>query len=105
MTSASARATQGWISQHGGNGSILNLSLQEDEVYASGSAVSQAAQEGLMDVQSLDSDGFTLIMDDAETAASLITYLAWGDAVVVAPPSRQTGPRTVLRAVPRASYF
>lgn len=48
---------------------------QDDAVYAH---VVDDAIEALMDIKSFDADGFTCVMDDTETSACWVTYLAIG---------------------------
>jgi len=48
---------------------------QDDAVYAH---VVDDAVVGLMDIKSIDADGFTCVMDDAESSACWVTYLAIG---------------------------
>ena len=40
---------------------------------------------GLMDIQSMDSGGFTAIMDDADPSQTFVFYFAIGDAAVGNP--------------------
>ena len=42
------------------------------------------ANEGLMDIKSIDADGFTCIMDTVDSAACFVTYVAIGDAAAAA---------------------
>jgi hypothetical protein len=54
---------------------------QGDAVYAH---VVDDAIEALMDIKSIDADGFTCVMDDTETSACWVTYLAIGSAAAAA---------------------
>lgn len=51
--------------------------VEHDAVYINISA--SDAVQGLMDVQSFDSDGFTCIMDDADPSQSFVWYMAFGE--------------------------
>ncbi len=51
--------------------------VEHDAVYAN---INSDAIEGLMDIQSVDSGGFTCIMDDADPAQTFVWYLAMGGA-------------------------
>jgi hypothetical protein len=62
------------------NDSIVSTGVSHDQVYQNLNA-NTGAIEGEMDVQSVGSDGFTLIMDDADPAQSFVWYAAWGDTV------------------------
>ena len=52
--------------------------MRFDAVYAN-ILVTTAAIDALMDVKSVESTGFTCVMDDVETAASFVWYAAFGD--------------------------
>jgi len=56
--------------------SDVGTAVEHDELYCNLSTAT--AIEGLMDIQSVDSDGFTLVMDDADPAQSFVGYLAFG---------------------------
>lgn len=60
--------------------SEVTTALEFDAVYANISTSSTI--DGLMDVKSIDADGFTMIMDDADPAQAFVWYLAVGDAPV-----------------------
>ena len=52
--------------------------MRFDAVYAN-ILVTTAAIDALMDIKSVESTGFTCVMDDVETAASFVWYVAFGD--------------------------
>ena len=54
--------------------------MRFDAVYAN-ILVTTAAIDALMDVKSVEATGFTAVMDDVETAASFVWWIAFGDAV------------------------
>ncbi len=60
----------------------VTTAVEFDEVYINISAAS--AVQGLMDVQSFDSGGFTCIMDDADPVGAFVLYFAVGPAAVAA---------------------
>jgi len=55
---------------------VTGYTNQDDAVYAH--IASDDTIEALMDIKSFDSDGFTCVMDDTETSACWVTYLAIG---------------------------
>ncbi len=59
-----------------GSESTVDLVLHTDAVYAS--INDSNATDALMDVKSLDADGFTMVMDDADSAAMFVWYAAFG---------------------------
>jgi len=76
FTSATERGTHGTWDQDNTAAAEVTGGVDHDEVYVN--IGTNEAQEGLMDVQSVDSGGFTLIMDDADTSQSFVWYLAFG---------------------------
>jgi len=79
FSSATARGAQCVIDEDGVDPSDVGTAVEHDEVYCNLST--GMAIEGLMDVQSVDSDGFTLIMDDPDPVASFVGYMAFGQAI------------------------
>lgn len=69
------RAVQAWSDEDNLDDSETAYTNQDDAVYAH---VIDDAIESLMDIKSFDSDGFTCVMDDTETNACWVTYLAIG---------------------------
>jgi len=102
-TSPTNRACQGAVSEHAVATAVCASSTREDgclELLNSGSV-----SAGVVDVQSMDAGGFTLIMDVADvTTTKYVTYLACGSTPVTVVP-RSLDHSTVLQAVTRARYF
>ncbi|HEY3493627.1 MAG TPA: hypothetical protein VGK73_03030 [Polyangiaceae bacterium] len=80
FTSASNRHCQSYLSINAGGLEDIQSAIEYDAVYAN---LTSGAIEGLADVVSMDSDGFTLIMDDADPSASFVWYVASGAAAAV----------------------
>jgi len=74
-TSTSNRAAQAISDEDGLADTETAYTNQDDAVYAH---VIDDAIEALMDIKSIDADGFTCVMDDVETAGCWVTYLAIG---------------------------
>lgn len=72
------RAAQGTADLDGLTDAQTATSLEQDEIYVSISA--SDVVDGAMDIQSVDSDGFTAVMDDADSAQRFVWYLAVGDS-------------------------
>jgi len=75
FTSASNRHCQSYLNINGGANSVVQTAIEYDECYAN---LTTAALEGLMDVVSIDSGGFTLKMDDADPTAMFAWYVSAG---------------------------
>jgi len=58
--------------------------VEYDEMYINIDNSATMAVEGLMDIVSIDSDGFTFVMDDADPSASFVPYVAMGSAAAAA---------------------
>lgn len=56
--------------------SEVTTAIELDEVYIN--IASTSVVQGLMDVKSIDSDGFTMIMDDADPGQNYVWYMAFG---------------------------
>jgi hypothetical protein len=71
------RVAASWFSDDGATTSDVRVALEHDEI-----AIAQdtAGIAGLLDLTSFDSDGMTLVMDDAFATASLIPYFLIGPA-------------------------
>lgn len=80
--STTSRSAQAWWDQDAVADSESATLIEHDEVY--GNIDSADAMEGLMDIKSVESNGFTNIMDDADPAQSYVAYLAFGDAAAAA---------------------
>ena len=75
------RTSQGMFSEEGVSPAESSTSLEQDAVYTNISTAD--AVEALMDIQSINNDGFTCIMDDADASQMFVGFLAMGDP----PPS------------------
>lgn len=86
-SSTSNRNAQNASSRDGNTNMFAQAGIEFDEVYINFDPTTDAI-EGLMDVKSFDSDGFTCIMDDADPAQAFVWYLACGNTAVAtkAPP-------------------
>ena len=92
FTSASARASQAsWDEDETTAASGVAetaVGIEYDAVYINISGADAA--EGLMDVSSLDADGATFIMDDADPAQAMFWAVLAGDTVSAASPVGQS---------------
>lgn len=80
--STSSRCAQGVQEQDATMAAEGAAALELDEVYVNISTAD--AVEGLMDIKSVDSGGFTCIMDDADPTANWVGYLAFGPSTASA---------------------
>ena len=78
FTSTTERQAQALLIETGLADTDVTNAIEHDEVYIN--IASDSTVQGLMDVKSVDSDGFTLLMDDADPAQGYIWYLAVGDS-------------------------
>ncbi|MCI0560400.1 MAG: hypothetical protein MN733_18090 [Nitrososphaera sp.] len=76
--STTARGAQGVMDQNAAADSVVSAAIEFDEIYVN--LTTAGALEGLMDIKSIDTDGFTAIMDDADPAQAFVLYAAFGDA-------------------------
>jgi len=76
FTSPTARAAHASWDEDNTAAADVTAGVEHDEVYIN--IGTTEAMEGLMDVQSVDSGGFTLIMDDADPSQAFVGYLAIG---------------------------
>lgn len=60
---------------------VVSTAIEHDEVYVNIDATTGSV-EGLMDIKSVDSGGFTCIMDDADPAQAFVWYVAFGPTAV-----------------------
>lgn len=86
-TSTSSRMAVSWGDLNSAADSDTGGALEYDECYASVTTSGGYAINGLMDVNSIDSDGTTFIMDDADTAANKFWFWAYGPKPVPSMPS------------------
>jgi hypothetical protein len=80
FSSLTDRGAQSGLDENGKADSETTTIIEFDEVYANIATDSTIA--GLMDVKSVDSDGFTMIMDDADPSQAFVWYIAFGPAPV-----------------------
>lgn len=77
FTSTTARVAMSMSDDDAAGTAVVGTGVSHDEAYQNLAAASGAV-EGEMDVQSIDSSGFTMIMDDADPVASFVWYAAFG---------------------------
>lgn len=90
-TGVSERVAQGLIDENGTANAEITTAIEYDEVYIN--LDTAAAVQGLMDLKSIDSGGFTCIMDDADPSQTMVMYVAFGPA---AGPTRIPRPPAIL---------
>lgn len=85
-TSTTERHAQVYVSQDGSGNMRVVRAVEHDELYinvtAPGSDGADGASgtvEGLMDVSSVDADGYTFVMDDTDSSAFFATYVMVGE--------------------------
>ena len=81
--SISSRAVQDSLDRDAVTTMECTTAIEFDEVYANISTASTI--DGLMDIKSKDSGGFTCIMDDADPLQSFVGYIAFGN--IISPAS------------------
>jgi hypothetical protein len=88
--SISSRVAQCVYGQDAALAMVNGFGVEHDEVYLNVSPSTEATQ-GLMDVKSVESGGFTCIMDDADPSQSWVMYWSGGaaPAAAKAPPPFQ----------------
>ncbi len=67
----------GTLDENGTADSETARAVEHDEVYAN--IATDDTIEGLLDIKSIDSDGFTCVMDDPDPSAAFVPYMAFGD--------------------------
>lgn len=82
FSSTTDRGAQGHLDQDNVGDSVCTLAVEHDAVYVN--IATDETVQGLMDIKSVDSDGFTCIMDDADPAQAFVTYLAFGSTPAAA---------------------
>jgi hypothetical protein len=80
---------------NGTTGSETSTAIEYDEAYIN--LDSAGAVQGLMDVKSVDSGGFTMVMDDTDPSAAFVGYIAFGPSAQT-PDDPYLGMRSVIRA-------
>jgi hypothetical protein len=76
FSSTTDRGAQCVIDEDNVGTSDVGTAVDHDEVYCN--LDTNTAIEGLMGIQSVDSGGFTLVMDDPDPVASFVGYVAFG---------------------------
>lgn len=77
FTSTTNRGTQGTLSADNVTDAFLQFYVEHNAALAQITAT--PARVGLLDVQSIDADGFTLVMDSAADPAAFVWYISFGD--------------------------
>jgi hypothetical protein len=103
-TSPTNRACQSVFANDASNSSVCGSSVREDACLQMLNSATVSA--GIVDLQSMDSDGFTAVMDVADvTTQKYVTYLALGSTpgapAVVPLPRARVLPQAVMRAAYR----
>ena len=78
FSSASQRSAAGHLSGYSGGGPKSGTFFYSDQVYANLVDNTGASIEGKMDIQSMDADGLTFIMDDADPNQAAFAVVAFG---------------------------
>jgi hypothetical protein len=78
FSSATSRTAQAILDETGAADTEVTTAIEHDACYVSIAADSTI--DGLMDVQTIGSDGFSLIMDNADPAQRFVGYIAFGPA-------------------------
>jgi hypothetical protein len=76
FSSTSDRRAAAIMDQDNAGTAVVSAALEHDEVYIN--LTTAGAVQGLMDISSIDSDGFTAIMDDADPSQNFVWYFAVG---------------------------
>lgn len=84
FSSLTNRGAQAGLDEDNLADSEVTTAIEFDAAYVNIATDSTIA--GLMDVKSIDSDGFTMIMDDADPAQAFVWYVAFGPAAVAGNP-------------------
>lgn len=83
-----SRVTTGIIDRDAVATSVVAVDQRTDEMYSNQSSATPPVVEGLMDLASFDSDGFTFVMNDADPSPAYFWFLAMGDTVSSVTVSR-----------------
>lgn len=102
-TSTSARSAIGTFDEDNANNAETSSTSRFDAVYANIDASDAVA--GLMDLQSMDADGFSAIMDDADPSQAFVWYLAFGPAEVAADPNLHWLPQCHFASGPQSAVI
>lgn len=87
FSGVTTRGAQGTLDEDNLADSEVSSAIEFDEVYVN--IALDSTIDGLMDVKSIDSDGFTMIMDNADPAQAFVWYLAFGAASAAGTILRQ----------------
>ena len=85
-TSATSRNCVGIMDKDNEGTMDVAHAIHTDQCYSNQSTAATIAVEGLMDLVSMDSDGFTFVMDDADPAQAFAWYLAVGNSAAANNP-------------------
>jgi len=98
FSSTTARAAMGTMDDDAAGTAVVGTAVEHDEVYVH-MPNTAATVDGLMDIKTIDSDGFTCIMDTADVAQSFVWYFALGNtpAATGQPTSRRWEQTPYLR--------
>lgn len=97
-SSPSARGAQGSHDENGVLDTEIQTAIEHDAIYVN--VDSAAAVQGLMDLTSFDSDGWSAIMDDADPSQAFGWFVAFGSAAVVSTPHLETWAPTLRPPLP-----
>jgi hypothetical protein len=86
FSATAARGAQAHLDEDNTSGSEVSLAVEHDAVYANISTAT--AIQGLMDVQSVNDNGVSFIMDVADPAQNWFAYLLVGEAAASGQPVR-----------------
>lgn len=75
-TSETERTAQGSFVEYNVSGPGVHTIIEHDAVYVRGN--DSHTIDAIMDLKSIDTDGFTCIMDDVETSPRFVGYVAFG---------------------------
>ena len=103
-TGSAERGAQGAISRSGIADAVVGTAIEHDEVYVSQTDATPPAIDGLMDINSMDADGVTFVMDDGDGAARRFFYVGFGDTPGGAP-ALQPKAVVVNQGVMRSATF
>jgi len=77
FTSTASRSAAGMMDDDAAGTAVVGTAVEFDAVYVN-LPNTAATVEGLMDIKSVDSSGFTAIMDDADPVQAFVWYMVFG---------------------------
>lgn len=90
-TSPTERAVQHVASRDGNTNMFVFRTARADAVYVNADPANATyTLEGLMDLKSIESDGFTCVMDDVDPVAAFVWYVAAGPAAITGRTTKNT---------------